>query len=95
MNCENVKFRAVMLHIKKNLILVSLNFTKSNKLIELIWKTMIASLDWNCLVITELVADNNYLQLILLSPGNFFLMNSGLEVMNELIFSVPSVIWIS
>ena len=85
----------VMFHIRKNLILFSLNFIKSIKPIELIWKTMIASLDWSCLVIIEIVADNSYLQLILLSQGNFFLMYSSLEVMHELIFSVPSVIWIS
>ena len=34
-------------------------------------------------------------QLILLSQGNFLLIISSLEVMHEIIFTIPSVIYIS
>ena len=44
-----------------------------------------------CLVWTVKI----YLKLILLSQGNFFLMTGSLEVMHEVIFTIPSVIQIS
>ena len=44
-----------------------------------------------CLLLTVKVC----LQLILLSQGNFFLMIDSLEIMHEILFTIPSIIQIS
>ena len=110
----------------RNLFEVSLNSSHSIQLIELIWKTMIGSLEWTFLLpilfllyivsllpvtvnklFKKLHILNNYidvclpwtvtfyLQLILVSQGNFFLMIGSLEVMHEIISTILSVIQIS